>query len=52
MEIVIKLIKRGFIPLEVPVSYKARTIEEGKKIKVFRDGLLILGSIIKCKFVS
>ncbi|MFX1420352.1 MAG: glycosyltransferase family 2 protein [Promethearchaeota archaeon] len=51
MEIVIRLIKQGFLPLEVPVSYNARTTEEGKKIKVFRDGFLMLATIIKHKFV-
>jgi len=36
-EIVIKFIRAGYIPLEVPVSYKSRDYEEGKKINVLRD---------------
>src|SRR5205814_1537552 len=32
-EIVSKLILRGHIPLEVPVSYASRSFEEGKKIR-------------------
>lgn len=49
-EIVIKLIKKGYIPLEVPVSYKSRTFKEGKKIKLFRDGILNLKAIFWYKF--
>jgi glycosyltransferase involved in cell wall biosynthesis len=44
-EVTGKLLRRGFRPYEVPISYHARTREEGKKI-TWRDGiqaLLILG---------
>jgi glycosyltransferase involved in cell wall biosynthesis len=51
-EIVIKLVKRGYVPIEVPVSYTGRTVEEGKKIHLLRDGLLALWTIIKFRFVD
>ena len=51
-EIVIKLCKNGYIPIEIPVSYKARTLEQGKKIRLSRDGFLALWTIIKYRFVD
>jgi glycosyltransferase involved in cell wall biosynthesis len=51
-ELVIKLVKKGIIPLEIPVSYKSRTKKEGKKVKIFKTGLLCLGCIIKYKFCN
>jgi len=44
-EVTAKLLRRGIRPYEVPISYRARTREEGKKI-TWRDGveaLWILG---------
>jgi glycosyltransferase involved in cell wall biosynthesis len=38
-ELLGKLIRSGFIPLEIPVSYKSRGFDEGKKIRMFRDPL-------------
>jgi glycosyltransferase involved in cell wall biosynthesis len=51
-EIVIKLIKKGYIPKEVPISYKARTVEEGKKIRLSRDGILALIAIFKYRIMD
>ncbi len=51
-EILIKLVKRGHVPVEVPVSYRARTVEEGKKIRLVRDGLLALWVIFKYRFMG
>jgi len=36
-ELVIKLIRRGHIPLEVPVTYRSRSFQEGKKVRIYRD---------------
>jgi glycosyltransferase involved in cell wall biosynthesis len=36
-ELVAKLIRLGYEPLEVPVEYNARAFEEGKKVRFFRD---------------
>jgi glycosyltransferase involved in cell wall biosynthesis len=37
-ELLGKLIRAGFTPLEVPVCYKSRGFDEGKKIRIVRDG--------------
>jgi hypothetical protein len=44
-EIVIKLIRSGHIPLEVPVNYKSRSFSEGKKIRLIADPLSWLKAI-------
>jgi glycosyltransferase involved in cell wall biosynthesis len=36
-ELVAKLVRLGYRPLEVPVTYNARTFGEGKKVRFFRD---------------
>jgi glycosyltransferase involved in cell wall biosynthesis len=36
-ELVIKLVRAGHKPLEVPVSYRSRDFQQGKKVSVFRD---------------
>lgn len=47
-EIVIKLVRRGYIPVEIPVSYQARSFSEGKKVRFFYDPLLWFRAIFKC----
>jgi hypothetical protein len=37
LELVCKLIRKGYTPLEIPVNYQARSFEEGKKVRMFRD---------------
>lgn len=49
MELIAKLAKKKHVILEVPVSYKARTIKEGKKITVF-DGLQCLWALLRFSF--
>ncbi|HXS26139.1 MAG TPA: glycosyltransferase family 2 protein [Steroidobacteraceae bacterium] len=36
-ELLIKLLLKGYVPLEVPVSYCSRSFKQGKKIRMFRD---------------
>jgi SAM-dependent methyltransferase len=36
-ELVIKLLRKGYMPVEVPVNYLSRSFKEGKKIRTFRD---------------
>jgi glycosyltransferase involved in cell wall biosynthesis len=50
-ELVIKLIRAGFSPLEVPVRYAARSFREGKKISLWRDPLSWLIACVKYRFV-
>jgi glycosyl transferase family 2 len=36
-ELVIKFIRKGYVPLEIPVNYVSRSFREGKKVRMFRD---------------
>jgi hypothetical protein len=49
-ELLGKLIRSGFMPLEVPVSYKSRGFDEGKKIRIWRDPITWLVAIVACRF--
>lgn len=48
-EITCKLLKRGFKILEVPISYKSRSYQEGKKIGI-KDGLRAIYLLVKFRF--
>jgi glycosyltransferase involved in cell wall biosynthesis len=45
-EITGKLLRRGVRPYEVPISYKARSREEGKKLTMW-DGVEALGILVR-----
>jgi glycosyltransferase involved in cell wall biosynthesis len=49
-ELLGKLIRAGFEPLEIPVSYKSRGFDDGKKIRIFRDPPNWILAILKCRF--
>jgi glycosyltransferase involved in cell wall biosynthesis len=51
-ELLGKLIRKGFMPVEVPVSYQSRGFDEGKKIRVFRDPLTWVFAILRCRFTA
>jgi glycosyltransferase involved in cell wall biosynthesis len=51
-EIVAKLIKKGYTPLEVPIIYKSRSVAQGKKIRFFRDSTKVLYAIIRFRFFN
>lgn len=51
-ELVIKLIRKGYRPVEIPVNYKARSFSEGKKVRTFRDPLTWLRALVKYRFVA
>lgn len=46
-ELVIKLLRKGYKPLEIPVRYESRSFSEGKKVRVFRDPLTWLKALVK-----
>ncbi|MCX6748489.1 MAG: glycosyltransferase family 2 protein [Candidatus Pacearchaeota archaeon] len=48
-EITAKILKKGIKIVEVPISYKPRSIKEGKKIR-WKDGLTALWTLIKYRF--
>lgn len=49
-ELLIKLVQKGYYPLEIPVNYRSRSFTEGKKVNAFRDPLTWLVAIVKYKF--
>ena len=50
-EITGKLLKRGIRPFEVPITYRARTREQGKKL-TWRDGAEALWILTRIRFLS
>ena len=51
-EIVGKFVKKGYIPIEVPISYISRSNSEGKKLTLRRDAYKNLKALIKYRFVD
>lgn len=49
-ELLIKLVRAGHRPLEIPVSYNSRSFAEGKKIRLFRDPVTWLWAWVKARF--
>ena len=49
-ELVIKLSRKGYTALEIPVNYRARSFREGKKVSIFRDPLTWLWTDFKYRF--
>jgi len=49
IELVMKLVRKGYIPVEVPVNYASRSFAEGKKVSFTRDGLTWLWTIAKMR---
>ena len=49
-ELICKLLRRGHRIVEVPIKYRPRSYEEGKKIK-WQDGVRMLWTIVKWRFM-
>jgi SAM-dependent methyltransferase len=49
-ELVIKLARKGYEPLEIPVNYRSRSFSEGKKVSFIRDPLTWLRALVRCRF--
>lgn len=49
IELVIKLVRKGYVPVELPVNYAARSFAEGKKVSFVRDGMTWLWTIVKLR---
>lgn len=47
-EVTAELLRRGQQILEIPVDYRPRTTDEGKKIRP-RDGLIAIWTLLKCR---
>src|ERR1700738_3462608 len=48
-EITARLVQRGERFFEVPVHYRARATEEGKKLPAL-DGFRVIGTLLRCRF--
>lgn len=46
-ELLIKLVRNGYKPIEIPVNYRSRSFKEGKKVRVFQDPITWIKAIIK-----
>lgn len=51
-ELVIKLIRKGYTPVEIPVNYYSRSYKEGKKVDMFRDPFTWLRASFKYRFAK
>jgi SAM-dependent methyltransferase len=37
IELLVQLLRKGYRPIEIPVSYRSRSFHEGKKVSILRD---------------
>jgi glycosyltransferase involved in cell wall biosynthesis len=51
-ELLMKLVRKGHRPIEIPISYKSRSFKEGKKISMIRDPLTWLRAVVKYRFAK
>jgi 2-polyprenyl-3-methyl-5-hydroxy-6-metoxy-1,4-benzoquinol methylase len=51
-ELLIKLIRKGCRPIELPVNYRSRSFKEGKKVRMFRDPLTWLRALAWLRFLK
>ncbi len=49
-ELLIKLVRKGYRPIEIPVSYRSRSFADGKKVSMFRDPLTWMVALVKYRF--
>jgi dolichol-phosphate hexosyltransferase len=50
-EITARLVQRGERIYEVPVHYRARSTDEGKKLTAL-DGVRVIGTLLRCRFTA
>lgn len=49
-ELLVKLIRKGYQPVEIPVNYRSRSFKEGKKVSTLRDPLTWLAALAWLRF--
>jgi glycosyltransferase involved in cell wall biosynthesis len=47
-----KLVRLGYVPVEIPVEYKARSFHGGKKVRFFRDPPTWIRACLRFRFCS
>jgi hypothetical protein len=50
-ELVIKLLRKGYRPLEIPVNYNSRPFSKGRKVNVLRNPITWVWALAKLRFV-
>ena len=50
-ELLAKLVRAGYTPVEIPVRYRSRSYSEGKKIRFWHDPLTWVRACLKYRFV-
>jgi glycosyltransferase involved in cell wall biosynthesis/SAM-dependent methyltransferase len=48
-ELLVKLVRKGYRPLEMPVNYRSRSFKEGKKVSMIRDPLSWLAVLFRLR---
>jgi hypothetical protein len=51
-ELLVKLIRKGYQPLELPVNYRSRSFKQGKKVSMIRDPLMWLRALLKLRLMK
>lgn len=51
-ELLIKLLRKGYKPVELPVNYRSRSFKEGKKVSMVSDPLSWLKACVKLRCAS
>jgi glycosyltransferase involved in cell wall biosynthesis/2-polyprenyl-3-methyl-5-hydroxy-6-metoxy-1,4-benzoquinol methylase len=51
-ELLVKLIRKGYRPIELPVNYRSRSFKEGKKVRMFRDPITWFGVLTWLRFAK
>ena len=51
-ELLFKIVRKGYRPIEIPVNYRSRTFSEGKKISTTRDPWTWVRAILKFRWVK
>ena len=49
-ELLMKLVRKGYRPIEIPISYTSRSFKEGKKVSMIRDPISWLWAVVKYRF--
>lgn len=49
-ELVAKLVRRGYYPIEIPVNYESRSFAQGKKVSFFGDPPTYIKAFLKYRF--
>lgn len=51
-ELLIKLVRKGYRPVEVPVNYRSRSFKNGKKVSILRDPWTWVWVLLRLRFKS